>query len=316
MGQFKLVVVVILAAALLPLSALGNGGFPEFITTNENYYITRIGKLPDIKESEYSLEITGLVDKPGKWTLEELRALPGIEIPLTVECIGNSRGGPQLSTAVWKGFLLYDFLVSQGLKDGVTGVRYEAADGYYASHTLDQIRDNRVMAALYMNGVPIPRLHGFPLRILNPGFYGVKQPAWVTRIEVIDRPMKDYWEDRGWDCSPPMQIDSVIFFPKKNDKFKIGKPVKIGGAAFGGRRVERVELTADGGKTWSEAKIVKNRDADNVWVFWEGELTFVKSGSYTINARATDIMGNVQVEKDPAKFDGTGDWPLVKVKIK
>jgi len=315
MSLFKIVAPV-LAAALLPLAAYADGQFPDFITSNEDYYITRIGKLPDVKGSEYRLEVTGLVDKPGKWTLEELRALPGVELPLTVECIGNSRGGPQLSTAVWKGFLLYDFLVSLGLKDSVTGVRYEAADGYYASHTLDQIRDNHVVAALYMNGVPIPRLHGFPLRILNPGFYGVKQPAWVTRIEVIDRPMKDYWEDRGWDCSPPMQVDSVIFFPKKNDKYEAGKPVKIGGAAFGGKRIARIDLTSDGGRTWSEAKVVKARDADNVWVFWEGELTFPKPGSYTINARATDIMGNVQEEKDPEKFDGTGDWPLVKVKIR
>jgi hypothetical protein len=314
MRMVKLVAVV-LVIVFLPLWAFA-GGFPDFITTNENYYVTRIGNLPNVKEAGYRLEVTGLVEKPGKWTLDRLRTLPAVEIPLTIECIGNSRGGPQLSTAVWKGFLLYDFLVSLGLKEGVTGVRYEAADGYYASHTLDQIRDNKVMGALYMNGVPIPRLHGFPLRILNPGFYGVKQPAWVTKIEVIDMPMKDYWEDRGWDCSPPMQVDSTIFFPEKNEKFKVGEPVKVGGAAFGGKRIARVELTTDGGKSWIEAKVVKSRDADNLWVFWEGELTFASKGSYTINARATDIKGKVQEEKDPAKFDGTGDWPLVKVKIR
>ncbi len=308
-------VAVVLATVLLPLWAFA-GGFPDFITTNEDYYVTRIGNLPNVKESEYRLEVTGLVEKPGKWTLDQLRALPIVEIPLTIECIGNSRGGPQLSTAVWKGFSLHDFLISLGLKEGATGVRYEAADGYYASHTLDQVRDNKVMGALYMNGVTIPRLHGFPLRILNPGFYGVKQPAWVTKIEVIDMPMKDYWEDRGWDCSPPMQVDSTIFFPEKNEKFKVGEPVRVGGAAFGGKRIAKIELTTDGGKSWTEAKVVKSRDADNTWVFWEGKLFFARKGSYTINARATDINGNVQVEKDPAKFDGTGDWPLVKVKIR
>jgi len=314
--RFFTAAALILASSLLAPPAFAEGAFPDFITSNEDYYITRIGKLPDIKEEGYRLEVTGLVDKPGKWSLAQLRALPEIELPLTVECIGNSRGGPLLSTAVWKGFSLYDFLVSLGMKDSATGVRYEAADGYYASHTLEQIRDNHVLAALYMNGVPIPRLHGFPLRILNPGYYGVKQPAWVTRIEVIGRPMKDYWEDRGWDCSPPMQVDSVIFFPRKNELFEVGKPVKVGGAAFGGGRIARIELTSDGGKSWSEAKVVKSRDADNVWVFWEGELTFPEKGSYTINARATDIKGNTQEEKDPEKFDGTGDWPLVKIKIR
>ncbi|MGD8353799.1 MAG: molybdopterin-dependent oxidoreductase, partial [Pseudomonadota bacterium] len=206
---------IIPAVTFLPLGVFAAGDFPYFITTNEDYYITRIGKLPDMNGEKYRLELTSLVDKPGKWTLKELRALPEVELLLTAEYIGNSPNGPQLSTAVWKGFRLYDFLVSQGLKDGAKGVRYKAADGYYASHTLAQIRDNGVVAALYKNGVPIPRLHGFPLRILNPGYYGVKQPAWVTKIEVIDMPMKDYWEDRGWDYSPPMQVDTVIFFPKK-----------------------------------------------------------------------------------------------------
>ncbi len=318
-------ILLFLCISIIPSGVMADGDFPDFITANDDYYITRIGNLPDIDGDLWRLEVTGLVDKPGKWTLQQLRDLPEVELPLTVECIGNSPGGQQLSTAVWKGFSLYDFLVSLGLKEGVTGVRYEAADGYYASHTLGQIRDNGVVAALYMNGVPIPRLHGFPLRILNPGYYGVKQPAWVTKIEVIDRPMKDYWEDRGWDCSPPMQVDSKIFFPqssgklffgKGNDEFKAGETVKVGGAAFGGKRIARVELTADGGKTWTEAKIVKSMDVDNVWVFWEGELTFPKKGNYTINARATDIKGNVQPEKDPQKYDGTGDWPLVKVTIR
>ena len=315
MRLFKLLATV-LAITFLPLCSFADDRFPDFITSNKDYYVTRIGKLPDIKEDKYRLEVTGLVEKPGRWTLEELRALPEIELPLTVECIGNSPGGPLLSTAVWKGFKLYDFLVSLGLKAGATGVRYEAADGYYASHTLEQVRDNGVVGALYMNGVPIPRLHGFPLRILNPGFYGVKQPAWVTKIEVIDMPMKDYWEDRGWDCSPPMQVDSVIFFPEKNERFKRDEPIRVGGAAFGGKRIARVDITADGGKTWTEAKIVKTRDADNVWVFWEGELTFAKRGNFKINARATNIMGNTQAEEDPERYDGTGDWPVVKIRVR
>ncbi len=89
-------VAVVLATAFLPLWAFAGDGFPDFITSNEDYYVTRIGKLPDVKEFEYSLEITGLIDKPGKFNLKELRALSGVEIPLTIECIGNSRGGPLL----------------------------------------------------------------------------------------------------------------------------------------------------------------------------------------------------------------------------
>jgi DMSO/TMAO reductase YedYZ molybdopterin-dependent catalytic subunit len=295
--------------------AVKEGGFPDFVTSAESYYVTRIGDIPSITADTYRLEVGGLVDNPRSFTLEELYAMDTQELPLTVECIGNSPDGPLVSTAVWKGFRLAKLLDSRGVQDGATGVRYEAADGYYASHTMEQVRTNGILVALYMNGEPIPPLHGFPVRILNPGYFGVKQPAWVTRIEVIDRPMKDYWEDRGWDCSPPMGIDSVIFTPGRTASVSRGEPMRLTGAAFGGTRVARVELTTDEGKTWSEARIVRKMDADNVWVFWEAELTFAEAGNYTVNVRATDIHGNSQQETDPNRYDGTNDWPLARVKV-
>ncbi len=290
-------------------------GYPDFITSNEDYYITRIGSVPDIAESSYRLTVTGLVKMPRTFTLEELRRLDLIEFPLTVECIGNSPKGPLLSTAIWKGFRLYDLLVSLGLDDNTTGVQYRAADGYYASHTLEQIKTNGVIGALYMNGEVIPPNHGFPLRFLNPGFYGVKQPAWVTEVKVIDRPIKDYWEDRGWDCSPPMSIDATIFFPGDGVRVKAGEPLEVGGAAFGGTRVAKVEVTMDRGKTWHDAEIVKSMDVDNVWVFWKATLVFPETGKFTVNVRASDIHGNVQQEDDPDRYDGTNDWPVLKVRV-
>ena len=124
------------------------GEFPDFITANEDYFVTRIGSVPDIDQETYELNIIGLVENPRSFTLEELRDLELIELPLTVECIGNSRNGSLVSTAVWKGFNLYDFLDALGLDEQATGVRYLAADGYYASHTLEQIQDHQVMGAL------------------------------------------------------------------------------------------------------------------------------------------------------------------------
>lgn len=136
-----------------------------------------------------------------------------LTLTLTAECIGNSTDGKLVSTAVWSGFELLDLLESLGIEDDATGVRYTAADGYYATHTLEQLQTNGILAAVEMNGVPIPPVQGYPLRILNPGFFGVKQPAWVTGIEVLDMPETGYWEDRGWDISPPMDVDSKFFFP-------------------------------------------------------------------------------------------------------
>jgi hypothetical protein len=315
MKKFPLFFIV----AVLSVSLMGSGGkkeeFPDFITSNEDYYITRIGDVPEIEPETYRLEVKGFIQNPGSFTLNELYGKVNRELPLTVECIGNSPSGQLVSTAIWRGFLLYDFLESLGIDENATGVMYRAADGYYASHTLEQIRNNGVLVALYMNGEPLPPLHGFPVRILNPGYYGVKQPAWVTSIEVIDRPVKDYWEDRGWDCSPPMAVDSVIFFPKKWVAVRVGHPLRIGGAVFGGTRVSRVELTSDRGKSWTDANIVQSMDADNVWAFWEVQLTFSSRGDYNVNVRATDIHGNVQQETDPDRYDGNNDWPLLRVKV-
>lgn len=291
-------------------------GFPPFITPNEDYYVTRIDGVPKMDGDTYALEVKGLIKNPGKFRLDDLYSQPMKELPLTIECIGNSPNGPLLSTAVWKGFLLYDFLETLGLDERAVSVRYEGADGYFASHTLDQIKNNGVMVALYMNGVPIPPLHGYPVRILNPGYHGVKQPAWIVSIEVLDEVIKDYWEVRGWDCSPPMAVDSTIFFPKKKTSVKVNQPFMIGGAAFGGTRIAKVDVTTDNGGSWKEVKIVKKMDAYNVWVFWEIELVFPKKGKYTVNVRSTDIHGNTQQEKDPDRYDGTNDWPVLKVNVK
>jgi hypothetical protein len=151
---------------------------------------------------------------------------------------------------------------------------------------------------------------------VNPGFYGVKQPAWITSIEAIDRPMKDYWEDGGWDCSPAMPADSTFFFPKVGAVAKVNEPLELGGAAFGGTRIARVELTFDHGKTWKEASIEKKLDADNVWVFWRSELTFPAAGDYLVQARATDIHGHSQPETDPDAANGTDEWPARTIKVK
>jgi DMSO/TMAO reductase YedYZ molybdopterin-dependent catalytic subunit len=300
---------------LSPALVLGRQ-FPDFYTKNEDYYVTRIGKVPKIDANEYRLEVTGLVEKPRSFTIGELRALPSVKLPVTMECIGNSPDGPLVSTALWEGFSLYDLLSSLGLNEKSTGVVYRAADGYFASHTLEQIKNNNVLGALYMNGEVLPVEHGFPIRILNPGFYGVKQPQWVTQMEVIDSPIKDYWELQGWDCSPPMAADNVIFSPKKTNTVRTKRRIEIIGAAFGGTRIAKVEVTTDQGQTWKEAEIVQRIDTDYVWVFWKTTLRFDRAGRYQMNSRATDIHGNVQREEDPIRFDGNNDWPVLKFQVR
>ena len=295
----------------------GTGGntFPDFVTENDDYFVTRIGAVPSIDRDGYRLSIGGLVDEPTSYTLSDLEGLATREITLTIECIGNGAEGSLVSTAIWGGFDLYELLEASGIQSSATGVRYTAQDGYYASHTLDQLRDNGVMGALTMNGEPIPQVHGYPLRILNPGFHGVKQPAWVTGIEVIDQPVQDYWEDRGWDCSPPMEVDSKFFFPIGGTEVAEGEDVLIGGAAFGGARIERVELSIDEGATWKEAEIVSRLDLDHVWVFWQVSMVFDFNGQRRVIARATDLHGAIQPASDPDTLDGNNNRPVLTLQV-
>ncbi|MFW9919602.1 MAG: molybdopterin-dependent oxidoreductase, partial [Candidatus Thorarchaeota archaeon] len=228
---------------------------------------------------------------------------------------GNGANGKLVGTAMWRGFNVYDLLESLGLSENATGVKYLAADGYYASHTLDQLENNGVLGALYMNGVEIPPVQGFPLRILNPGYYGIKQPAWVTEIEVIDRPLEDYWEDRGWDTSPPIAVDSKIFFPSGSTSINVEQDLRIGGCAFGGTRVKLVQYTVDDGATWNNATIVQQIDADNVWVFWEISVSFSSIGQVILQTRATDVNDNQQIRTDTSPLDGTSSWPMLIINV-
>jgi len=289
--------------------------YPDFITANKDYFITRIGNVPQVNADSFRLQITGLVATPRSLSLHDLMSLPLVDLPLTVECIGNGQNGPLVSTAIWRGFRLYDLLLSLGLDSNATGVRYLCADGFYASHTMEQIKNNGVIGALFMNGDTLPPEQGFPLRILNPGYYGAKQPAWVVSIEVSGQPPSDYWADRGWDVSPPIPIDSRIFFPRYDTTIALGDTLYVGGAAFGGTRVAKVEVTTDTGATWQDADIVKFMDADNVWVFWLAKIVFPQPGNFQINARATDIHGFTQPEIDTNFTDGTNSWPAVNVSV-
>jgi len=289
--------------------------FPDFYTKTQDYFVANIGVIPEIDEHSYELKITGCIENPTNYSLSELRALPLIEFPLTIECIGNPSDGSLISTANWTGFSIYNLINTLGLKSNATGVKYYAADGYYATHTMEQLMNNTVIGALYLNNLTLPPIQGFPLRVINPGYYGAKQPAWVIEIEVIDMPLKDFWDDRGWDTSPRMLVDSKFFFPNNYHPVNIGDSILIGGAAYGGTRISKVEYTLNDGLDWHQAEIVKTVDFDNVWVFWVINLVATERGYITINVKATDIFNQTQPKTDPSFLNGDNSWPTLNIQV-
>lgn len=292
--------------------------FPDFITPAGDYFNISIGNKPDLDGEDYQLEISGTVSEPTSFSLEDLRKLDMVEKTVTIECIENPPNGNLLSTATWKGFRVYDLLTELGIPEDVSFVKYLCADGYFTYNTLEELQKGNVLGALEMNGAPIPVKYGFPLRIIFPGYYGVRQPAWVVEIELIKSGIKDFWGEtqfEKWHTDSSMTIDSKIFFPADDETVSLGESVRIGGAAYGSKRIAGVEITTDDGNTWIQAEKVKEMDEDYVWVFWEAHLTPQSTGSLTIRARATDSNGRVQSRDDDNYLDGTGAWPYTTINV-
>jgi hypothetical protein len=134
-------------------------------------------------------------------------------------------------------------------------------------------------------------------------------------MEVLKTGPEDFWSGSGWKTNTPMTVDSKIFFPANNDRFNPGDSIRIGGAAFGARRISSVELSLDRGVTWIPATITRSLDQDYVWVFWELMITPQGSGSVTIVSRATSTDGAVQPGIDSDQLDGINSWPVVTINI-
>jgi hypothetical protein len=293
--------------------------FPEFITPNEKYFKINIAGNHTIDGNTYRLKISGAVDHPAEFTLEQLQHFKMIQKTVTVECIDNNNNGNLLGTVTWKGFDVYRLLDSLGIKAGVTFAKYHCSDGYFTYNTLGELKNGGVLGALYMNGESIPEKYGFPLRVIFPGYYGVRQPGWVVEIELLDKGVMDFWGQTQfdkWNTDSTIALDSKIFFPSNLDTFTLGEKVKIGGAAYGSRRISSVDVTVDDGKTWIPAKIKQSMDEDYVWVFWEADFTPHSAGVLTINSRATATDGRIQPRGDPNYLDGINSWPVRKIVVK
>jgi DMSO/TMAO reductase YedYZ molybdopterin-dependent catalytic subunit len=150
--------------------------------------------------------------------------------------------------------------------------------------------------AYEMNGQELPNSHGFPLRAVIPGYYGMKQPKWLTEIEVVADDYQGYWEERGWADEAVVKTLSRIDVPAHRAQVPVsGAP--IGGIAFAGDRgIRQVEFSLDGGKTWQEATL-KPALSPYTWTLWAAELALPNSGEYLLAVRATDGQGIVQDER-------------------
>lgn len=273
-------------------------GLPPDVTPNDKFYkISKNVFDPKVSVSRWSLELKGLLDRPAKLTYNEIKALPMKEQYGTLECISNEVGGDLISTALWKGVPLREVLAKAGVKPTVKKVIFRAADGYSTAIPLVKAMHHDTLLAIEMNGVPLPDDHGFPIRLINPGHYGMKNPKWITEIELTDKDYKGYWESRGWSDEAKVKTMSRIDTPGIGASIPKGGE-DMGGIAFAGDRgIRQVEVSLDDGATWRKATLKKGL-SPYTWVLWGLPWAPLPSAPkerrLVVKVRAVDGTGEIQ----------------------
>lgn len=273
----------------------------RFITPQLDFFSTSINPAfrPSISERAFRLQLRREKGKQLAYSLSEIRTLPRSEVYRTLVCIGNPVGGSSVANALWTVTPLSP-LLEQVVDDedwSQLHVVFYGLDGFYSTVPFPVASDPDSFLAYEMNGKPLPPKHGYPLRVLLPDRYGMKQPRWLEKIVVKNEDDRGYWERRGWS-------DDALIHPLS--RIDSAKPQGVGvwkvtGIAFcGGKAVRSVELSDDGGKTWKSARLTSQPEP-NVWTTWEFRWEPVSRGDHTLAVRVSDANGGEQ----DTDFDGS-----------
>ena len=295
------------------------GSIVQPITPNDLFYcVTKNVIDPKVNIDLWHLEIGGLVQNAATWRFQDLVGFKPTTQETTLMCISNGLDAGLISNAVWKGLPLRDLLDQVGVLSGAARVRLHGVDNYTDTIPLEKAMEPATLLAYEMNGVPLPDRHGYPLRLIVPGYFGEKNVKWLTRIEVADANAKGFYQAQGWGPDFVVPTRSRIDVPHNWSSFSLGKltgPIEVRGIAFGGDRgVSRVELTFDG-QTWNDAEIYYSGGKLG-WSLWKTQWTPAAAGDYMIVVRATDGEGHVQEWKsDRGPFSGVAGLHYITVQI-
>jgi DMSO/TMAO reductase YedYZ molybdopterin-dependent catalytic subunit len=309
----------------MPLS-----GFDTWLTPAEHFFVrTHIYK-PKVELAEWRLRVDGLIERELALDMAQIEKLPRVEQVAVLECAGNGRSfyepgvtGMQwrygaVGNARWTGVRLADVLKRAGVKSGATHVLFNGADvpmgkvpDFVRTVPLEKALHPDTLLAFHMNGAPLPSSHGFPLRLVAPGWAGDSWVKWVTNISLLDKEydgffMKTAYRRPVHTVAPGTAVDpsamvpvtaikpkSVIASPLAGERLA-AEPVTIRGAAWAGESpVARVDVSTDSGRTWRPAKLGADR-AHYAWRLWEATWTPSGEGSYVLMAKTTDEKGKTQ----------------------
>ena len=266
----------------------------EVTDTRVFYRVDIDGIPPQLDFDGWVLNVTGRVLKELTITKNDLLAMPSTSEYATLECVSNTINPPGalISNGKWTGVPLSTVLKQAGLTSDAVYLIFHCAEGYTVGIPIQRALEPGALLAYMMNDQPLPPEHGFPLRAIIPGLYGMMNAKWVTGIEASNGVYLGYWQERGWTNNARINTTSIIYYPSAGAQ--VGGSVPIAGVAFAGDRgISRVEVSIDGGNTWNKAEL-KPPKSPYSWVLWGYMWTPTTSGSQTIVVRATDGTGQLQ----------------------
>jgi DMSO/TMAO reductase YedYZ molybdopterin-dependent catalytic subunit len=290
------------------------------ITTTDLFYRVDINPVPPtVDANSWRLVVKGLVSHPLTITYEQLKAMPSVPQIATLECVSNKIANDFIGTAIWNGIKLKDLLEESGVKPAAKYIVFRCADGYDVGIPLERGFQDGSILAYGMNGETLNAKHGYPVRAIIPGLYGMMNPKWITEIELVDGIYEGYWQKKGWANNAQYNTHSYIVVPgnapiRKNFRnigslnIVVGEQIPIAGVAFAGDRgISKIQVSTDEGATWMDAKI-KDPLSPYSWVIWATEINVTNKDNYKIIVRATDKMGKVQTGevREPFPSGATG----------
>ncbi|ASR36727.1 sulfite oxidase [Prauserella marina] len=311
------------------------------IVPADRFFVRNHTRTPRIDPGAWRLRLfgTGLAGGPFELSLAQLKALPSETITARIECAGNGRGFFEtqqnqpvpgtpwrlgaVGVARWRGVRLATVLRAAGLTRGAVDVMPSGLDDEYIVDgvNLGRVRRplpvrkalNDVLLAYEMNGEPLPPDHGFPVRVVVPDWIGIASVKWVGAIEVSATPLRSPWNTRYYRLFGPDYPEEGTLLTRQNTKsafeldphteFGVGRDHVLHGRSWSGTGgVARVDVSADGGRTWSRA--IPRAIRDDGWHRWSYRWRPRRPGSYTLSARALDIEGNAQPLTEPFNTEG------------
>jgi DMSO/TMAO reductase YedYZ molybdopterin-dependent catalytic subunit len=307
----------VLSAQKPELSSFDLSLLDQPATPNDLFFVRDHFPTPDVTSAGWTLTVGGAVATPIEIPFDDLAARPRKALGVTLECAENPVGGGLVSHAEWSGVSLASILQAARPAAEAGSIRLDGADGFSRVVPLAKAMGSDPLLALTMNGEKLPVNHGFPLRAIIPGWYGMESVKWLRSIRVLagEPPPQDYVREvrslltgrqRG-DAVTAMNVKSTFSRPVDGATL-FGSRFTLRGTAWAGEnRVRRVEISIDGGRSWQPARL-ESESKPYAWVCWTYEWKIGKPGTYELVVTATDDQGRQQPAERPSNRVDDYEW--------